>query len=72
MMEPDAGEDYAELLTSMCKDNFDLTKRMAKSYLKSINKTYNGLETCLGSLSNFLLVDDSFKQLKLEWILGVP
>ena len=56
----------------MCKENLSLTKKMAKSYLKSINKTYNGLDKCLEPLSNFLLLDDSFKKQKLEWILGVP
>ena len=71
-MDPEGGEDYGDLLTGMCKGNLSLTKRMAKSYLKSINKTYNGLDGCLKSLTNFLLVDDPLKVLKLEWILGVP
>lgn len=72
MMEPETGDAYADILTSMCKDNLSLTKRMAKVYLKGINKSYNGLETSLDSLSKFLKVDDSLKQLKLEWILGLP
>ena len=72
MMEPETGDAYADILTSMCKDNLSLSKRMAKVYLKGINKSYNGLETSLDSLSKFLKVDDSLKQLKLEWILGVP
>ena len=58
MMDPEGGEDYGDLLTDMCKGNLSLTKRMAKSYLKGMNRTYNGLDGCLKSLANFLLVDD--------------
>lgn len=73
MMEPsvEGSEDYSGLLSAMCKDNYELSKKMAKVYVKGINKQYDQLDSTLKGLSNFLRVDDSLKQLKLEWVLGV-
>ena len=60
-MEPDVGEDYSAVLASMCKDNLKLSKKMAKVYIKGINKQYDQLDNTLKSLANFLRVDDSLK-----------
>ena len=73
MMEPGEGkENYTGMLTSMCKDNFAMSKKIAKVYVKGINKSYDNLDSTLEGIANFLRIDDSLKQLKLEWILGVP
>ena len=72
MMEPDGGEDYSAILSDMCKDNLPLSKKMAKVYIKGINKQYDQLDNTLKNLANFLRVDDSLKLIKLEWIFGVP
>jgi len=40
-MEPDVGDDYSAVLASMCKDNLKLSKKMAKVYVKGINKNYD-------------------------------
>jgi len=64
--------DFASFCT-MCHSNIKMSKKMAKVLVKGINlndQAKNGLY--LKALKKFLLVDDSLKQQRLEWVFGVP
>ncbi len=42
MIDPDEGSsmgDFSDVLIVMAKDNAKISKKMAKSYLKNVNKT---------------------------------
>lgn len=42
MIEPGEGanqSDFSDILLDMAKDNAKISKKMAKSYLKNVNKT---------------------------------
>lgn len=46
----------------MCKENFEMTKKMAKVFLKSVNQpNVDKVSLYLKSLKKFLLIDDSLK-----------
>ena len=47
MMEPDGDDEYSDVLSSMCKDNIKLSKKMAKGFIKGINKQYDALDNTL-------------------------
>ena len=76
MIEPGEGAgaaDFSDILTEMAKDNEKISKKMAKAYLKGVNKT--GLESLSSSLKKirkFLAINDSLKKERMEWIFGVP
>ncbi len=55
----------------MCKDNYKLSKKVAKVFIKSINlSNYDTVKNYLTALKPFILTDDSLKMQKLEWIFG--
>jgi hypothetical protein len=55
----------------MCKDNFKLSKKVAKVFIKSINNSnYDTIKNYLNALKPFLRLNDSLKEQKLEWIFG--
>ena len=75
MIEPGEGSnaDFSDVLLGMAKENVKISKKMAKSYLKGINKT--GIDSLVSSLKQvrkFLKIEDSLKNLRLEWIMGIP
>lgn len=72
MLEP-GEEDYSDVLVEMARDNFKVSKKMAKSCLKSIRNTNNEKATkqTLNYIRNFFKIDDSLKQSRLEWIFGI-
>jgi len=46
----------------MCKENFEMTKKMAKVFLKSVNQpNVDKVSLYLKSLKKFLLINDSLK-----------
>ena len=65
MIEPGEGAnatDFGDVLVNMARDNTKISKKMARSYLKSVNKT--GIESLMGALTQikeFLKIDDSLK-----------
>jgi len=61
--------DFASFC-AMCLGNIKMSKKMAKVLVKGINlndQAKNGLY--LKALKKFLLVDDTLKQKRLEWVL---
>lgn len=75
MIEPGEGSnaDFSDVLVNMAFDNVKVSKKMAKAYLKGVNKT--GIESLVNSLKQireFLKIDDSLKMSRLEWIFGIP
>ena len=67
-----ANKDFDVQLTSMCINNFEMTRKIAKVFLKSVNQpNIDRVSLYLKSLKKFLLIDDSLKTQRLEWIFGV-
>lgn len=70
--ENSANKDFGAQLTGMCKDNYEMTKKMAKVFLKSVNQpNVDKVSLYLKSLKKFLLINDSLKIQRLEWIFGI-
>ena len=56
----------------MCKDNYKLSKKVSKVFIKSINNSnYENVKNYLTALKPFLTLEDSLKPMKLEWVLGI-
>lgn len=57
----------------MCKDNLQMTKKLAKIFFKAINQSSSDkVIDSLKSVKKFLLIDDSLKTKRLEWLFGIP
>jgi len=55
----------------MCKNNFKLSKKVSKVFIKSINNSnYDTVKNYLTALKPFLQVEDPYKLYKLEWVFG--
>lgn len=64
---------FGAQLASMCKDNLQMTKKLAKIFFRSINQSSQERVTdSLKTVKKFLLIDDSLKTMRLEWLLGIP
>mmetsp|Transcript_18286 Transcript_18286/g.31275 ORF Transcript_18286/g.31275 Transcript_18286/m.31275 type:complete len:924 (+) Transcript_18286:1615-4386(+) len=64
---------FGEAIANLCKDQEDLSRKMAKIFLRQLQQA--NLSQAIGylkALKAFIRVDDSMKQLKLEWIFGLP
>lgn len=65
MIEPGEGanqSDFSDILLDMAKDNAKISKKMAKSYLKNVNKTgIESLNKALQQIRGFLKINDSLK-----------
>lgn len=74
MLGSSAGsKQFGQCLANMCKDNMKLSKKVAKTFIKSINNSnYDNVKNYLTALKPFLRVDDSLKLMKLEWVFGFP
>lgn len=65
MIEPGEGantSDFSDILIGMARENEKISKKMAKAYLKGVNKTI--VETLVKALKQirvFLKIDDSLK-----------
>ena len=75
MIEPGDGSaaDFGDVLVAMACENVKISKKMAKSYLKGVNKT--GIDSLVNSLKQirkFLSINDSLKMARIEWIFGIP
>ena len=56
----------------MCKDNEKLSKKVSKVFIKVINGSkFDNVRNYLVALKPFLKMNDSLKQQKLEWVLGL-
>jgi len=76
MIEPGEGAnacDFNDILLDMARDDAKTSKKMAKAYLKGVNKTgVEALQQSLRQIQQFLRIDDSLKQVRMEWIFGIP
>lgn len=75
MIDPGEGtkSDFSDILIGMARDNESVSKKMAKTYLKNVNKTgVESLAKSLAEIRKFLSIDDSLKGSRLEWIFGIP
>jgi hypothetical protein len=50
-----------------------MTKKLAKIFFKAINQSSSDkVIDSLKSVKKFLLIDDSLKTKRLEWLFGIP
>lgn len=55
-------KNFADLLTKMCHENYDMTRKIAKVFLKQINQPHvDKVSAYLKPLKKFLLINDSLK-----------
>ena len=70
LMKPE--NDFSGILSTMCKDNFKLSKKMAKVHVKNFNKqNQSKFDSTLKSLRTYMLIDDDLKKMRLDWVFGV-
>lgn len=76
MIEPGEGAnagDFNDILLDMAKEDANVSKKMAKAYLKGANKTgVDVLSQSLKHIQQFLRINDSLKMTRMEWIFGIP
>lgn len=74
MIEPsDPSSDFSDVLFNMAHDNEKVSKKLAKAYLKGVNKTVvEQLSMALKQIRLFLKIDDSLRMQRFEWIFGLP
>lgn len=66
-------KDFGAMLTSMCKGNYRMTKKLSKIFLKAFNQnSAEKIAVYLKALMEFLLIQDEFQIQRLEWIFGIP
>lgn len=76
MIEPGQGakaDDFSDILIGMAKDNEKVSKKMAKAYIKQVNKAGSDAQgKSLEAIRKFLKIEDSLKKQRYEWVFGVP
>lgn len=66
-------KDFGAMLTSMCKDNYRMTKKLAKIFFKAFNQnSTDKIAVYLKALMEFVLIKDEFQVQRLEWLFGIP
>ena len=64
--------NFTSMLNSMCVNNYQLTKKMAKVYVKNFNRMGGDqLDSSLRELQTFMLIDDKLKKTRFEWVFGI-
>ena len=64
---------FGQSMASVCKGNYQQSKKVAKIFLKLINSSnYDNGKNYLKALKPFLRIDDEFKTQRIEWIFGFP
>lgn len=74
LFEPQSNGKTNEMIVTMCRDNIKMTKKVAKSLLKKFSQQTDPekLTPHLRALKKFLLINDTLKSHRMEWIFGVP
>lgn len=55
----------------MCRDDIKLSKKVSKVFIKAINgSNFETVKNYIKALKPFLKMQDSLKQMKLEWVFG--
>ena len=68
-----ASKPFGVCLARMCKDDEELSRKVAKVFLTSIEQAaHDVVSAYLKALRPFLCTNDALKEKKLEWIFGVP
>lgn len=64
---------FANLLAEMCRDDYKLSKKVAKVFLVAIEGSHDSsVSNFIVSMKPFLMLNDQYKQMRLEWVFGVP
>ena len=64
---------FANLLAEMCRDDYKLSKKVAKVFLVAIEGSHDAsVSNFIVSMKPFLMLNDKYKQMRLEWVFGVP
>ena len=68
-----SSKHFGKSVANLCKDNMKLSRKIAKVFLRTLEKAQDdSTRYYLKALKPFLLINDSLKLLRLEWIFGVP
>ena len=55
----------------MCKDDLKMSKKVSRVFIKAINSAnFDNVKSYLSALKPFLRINDSLKEVKLEWVFG--
>jgi len=66
-------DQFKVFLSHLCFENKEFSIRIAKFILKgTIKLHYDDNNSYLELLRQYLLIDDSLKNQRLEWIFGIP
>jgi len=62
------------LIKTVCHENRHVTEKLAKNLLKAFSNptAIDAIERSFLALEEFLTIEDSLKQHRIEWMLGVP
>lgn len=67
-----ASKDFGDQLAFMCKDNLEMTRKLAKIFVTNINSPQLDRQALyLKGLKKFLRIEDKLKQQRLEWVFGI-
>jgi len=76
LLEPTSDGKPNKMIDTICRENEKMTRKMAKNILKKFSEHVthmpDKLTHYLRALKKFLLIDDSLKEQRMEWIFGVP
>lgn len=65
-------EEYSRLLAHLCFKNKEFSRRIAKHILKGTNKSSaDEVGPYLEIMKQFLLIEDEYQPLRLEWVFGI-
>jgi len=69
----DDNKHFVSCLTSMCKNNEQLSKKIAKVFLKQITSTSldSKVAKYFKMLKKYMKIDDELKQKRMEWVFGI-
>ena len=73
VLSSSSADSFANLLADMCKNNEKLSKKVSKVFLHAISASHQDtVSNYMRSLKPFVMIEDSLKPLRLEWVFGVP
>lgn len=65
--------NFSEMMNMMCINNYKSSKKMGKAYIRELlnkNQVYD-IKRGLKNIKSFLMIKDSLRKLRFEWIFGV-
>ena len=66
------GVNFGEMMNMMCVDNYKNTKKMGKAYIRELLNKNQVIDIKRGikNVRSYLMIKDSLRKLRFEWIFG--